>query len=236
MIVESGQGTAAGSDETVSENPAAVAQGVEATLQGSRGARGWLRRLYHWVIGWADRPGGPAALTVIAFAESSFFPIPPDVLLIPLSLGRPSRALWFATLCTIGSVTGAMFGYLIGATLYQSIAVPILEFYGLTDQYATIGRMYQENLLLSLGTAGFTPIPFKVFTIAAGGFGVSFPAFVAVSAVSRGARFFLVAGLITLFGERIRGFIERYFNLLTILFVIALVGGFLAVAFLFPSH
>ena len=231
-----GQGTAAGSEETVSDNPAAVAPTIDSAPQDNEGTGGWLKRLYYWVISWADRPGGPVALTVIAFAESSFFPIPPDVLLIPLSLGRPTRALWFATLCTIGSVTGAMFGYLIGATLYQSIGVPILEFYGLTSQYATIGRMYQENLLLSLGTAGFTPIPFKVFTIAAGGFGISFPAFVAVSAVSRGARFFLVAGLITLFGERIRGFIERYFNLLTILFVVALVGGFLAMAFLFPSH
>jgi len=230
-----GQGTAAEREE-VSDNPTAVAAGLETEPQGQEKSGGWLRRLYHWVIGWADRPGGPAALFVIAFAESSFFPIPPDVLLIPLSLGRPTRALWFATLCTVGSVAGAMFGYLIGATLYQSIGVPILEFYGLTSQYQTIGRMYAENLLLSLGTAGFTPIPFKVFTIAAGGFGVSFPAFVAVSAVSRGARFFLVGGLITLFGERIRSFIERYFNLLTILFVIALVGGFLAVAFLFPSH
>lgn len=234
MIV--GQGTAAESDETVSENPAALAQGVESPQQGDETRGGWLRRLYHWVIGWADRRGGPVALFAIAVAESSFFPIPPDVLLIPLSLGRPTRALWFATICTIGSVLGAMFGYLIGATLYQSIGAPILEFYGLTSQYQTIGRMYADNLLLSLGTAGFTPIPFKVFTIAAGGFGISFPAFVAVSAFSRGARFFLVGGLITLFGERIRGFIERYFNLLTILFVIALVGGFLAVAFLFPSH
>lgn len=220
----------------MSDNPAAAATSVGPVQQQGTKKEGWLKRLYHWVIGWADRPGGPWALTIIAFAESSFFPIPPDALLIPLSLGRPTRALWFATLCTIGSVLGAMFGYLIGATLYSSIGVPILEFYGLTDQYATIGRMYAENLILSLGTAGFTPIPFKVFTIAAGGFGVSFPAFVAVSAVSRGARFFLVGGLIALFGERIRGFIERYFNILTILFVIALVGGFLAVAFLFPSH
>ncbi len=195
-----------------------------------------LRRLYHWVIAWADRPGGPVALTAIAFAEASFFPIPPDVLLIPLALGRPTRALWFATLTTVGSVAGAMLGYLIGSSLYHSIGRPILEFYNLTAQYDAIGRLYADNLLLSLGTAGFTPIPFKVFTIAAGGFAVSFPAFVAISAVSRGARFFLVGILIAAFGERIRGFIERYFNLLTILFVIALVGGFLLVALVLPSH
>jgi membrane protein YqaA with SNARE-associated domain len=105
----------------VSDEPtAAPAAIVEPAQQEAPSEGGWLRRLYHWVIGWADRPGGPAALAIIAFAESSFFPIPPDVLLIPLSLGRPTRALWFATLCTVGSVLGAMFGYLIGATLYQT--------------------------------------------------------------------------------------------------------------------
>lgn len=196
---------------------------------------GALRRLYHWVIGWADRPGGPAALGGISFAEASFFPIPPDVLLIPLALGRPSRALWFAFLCTAASVAGAMLGYLIGAGLYHSVGEPILQLYGLSDRYATVGELYDRNLVLALGTAGFTPIPFKVFTIAAGGFGVSFPAFVAISLVSRGARFFLVAGLIHLFGERIRDFIERRFNTLTVLFALLLIGGFLVVGFVLPD-
>ncbi|MFQ5889916.1 MAG: YqaA family protein [Gemmatimonadota bacterium] len=194
---------------------------------------GLLRRLYHWVIGWADRPGGPLALIGISFAEASFFPIPPDVLLIPLALGRPARALWFAFLCTVASVSGAMVGYLIGSALYHSVGLPILELYGLTEKYRTVGTLYEQNLVLSLGTAGFTPIPFKVFTIAAGGFSVSFPAFVAISAVSRGARFFLVAGLIRVLGERIRRFIERYFNLLTILFAVLLIGGFLAITLFF---
>lgn len=193
---------------------------------------GPLRRLYHWVLGWADRPGGPAALAGIAAAESFFFPIPPDILLIPLSLGRPRRALWFATLCTAGSVAGGMVGYLIGSSLYASVGEPILEFYGLITQYETLGALYDRHLVVTLGTAGFTPIPYKVFTIAAGAFSVSFPAFVVVSAVSRAGRFFLVAGLIRLFGPRIRGFIERYFNLLTIVFAILLIGGFLAVGLL----
>lgn len=205
-------------------------------MKGTGERRGPLRRLYDWVLGWADRPGGSWALFGIAFAEASFFPIPPDVLLIPLVIGRPTRGIWFATVCTAGSVLGAVGGYLIGTFLFSSIGQPILDLYGATDQYASLGQMFNENLWLTLGTAGFTPIPFKVFTIAAGAFGVAFLPFVVVSAVSRGARFFLVAGLLTLFGVRIRDFIERYFNLLSILFVVLLIAGFLVVGLFLPGH
>lgn len=198
--------------------------------------RGFLRRLYDWVLGWADRPGGAWALFGIAFAESSFFPIPPDALLIPLVIGRPARGLWFATVCTAGSVLGAIVGYVIGSFLFTSIGQAILDFYGATDHYVSLGRMFNENLWLTLGTAGFTPIPFKVFTIAAGAFAVAFLPFVVVSTVSRAARFFIVAGLLTLFGERIRAFIEKYFNLLSILFVLLLVGGFVVVGLLMPGQ
>lgn len=198
--------------------------------------RGVLRRMYDWVLGWADRPGGAWALFGIAFAESSFFPIPPDALLIPLVLGRPTRGLWFATVCTAGSVLGAIAGYMIGSFLFASIGQAILDFYGATDHYLSLGQMFNENLWLTLGTAGFTPIPFKVFTIAAGAFAVAFLPFVVVSTVSRGARFFIVAGLLTVFGERIREFIEKYFNLLSILFVILLIGGFLVIGFFMPGH
>jgi membrane protein YqaA with SNARE-associated domain len=194
---------------------------------------GPVRRLYAWVLSWADRPGGTWALFGISFAEASFFPIPPDILLIPLALGRPRRSLWFALVCTIGSVMGAVAGYLIGSFLFSSIGQPILDLYGASDQYQELGRLFNENLWLTLGTAGFTPIPFKVFTIAAGAFDVLFVPFVLVSAVSRGARFFLVAGLLRLFGEPIRRFIEKYFNLLSILFVVLLVGGFFLVGVLF---
>lgn len=192
-----------------------------------------VRRLYDWVVSWADRPSGPAALAGVAAAESIFFPIPPDVLLIPLCLGRPRKAFRLALLCTAGSVVGALGGYWIGASLYESVAQPILEMYGYTEEYRTVGRMYRDNLVLSLGAAGFTPIPYKVFTIAAGGFKVPVGAFVAVSAVSRAARFFLVAGLLRVFGEPIREFIDRWFNILTLALVAVVVAGFVAVRWLF---
>jgi len=195
-----------------------------------------VRRLYDWVLGWADRPGGVWALFGISFAESSFFPIPPDVLLLPLALGRPRRAFWFALVCTAGSVLGAIGGYVIGSFLFTSIGQPILDFYGAGEQYDALGRMYNDNLWLTLGTAGFTPVPFKVFTIAAGAFGVGFMPFVFISALSRGGRFFLVAGLIRLFGDPIREFIDRWFNLLSIVFVALLVGGFVLVRFVLTGH
>lgn len=204
---------------TVAE-PAGVAPGA-----GER--EGPIKRLYHWVLGWADRPGGPIALGGIALAESFIFPIPPDVLLIPLCLGQPKKAFRFAAICTAGSVLGGMLGYWLGSALFDSVGARIIELYDFADDYETLGRYYADNLVLTLGSAGFTPIPYKVFTIAAGGFSVSFGAFVAISAVSRGARFFLVAGLIRLFGERIRVFIDRYFNILSIVLVLAVIGGFL---------
>lgn len=188
--------------------------------------RGWVRRVYDWVLGWAESPYGGVALFVLAFIEASFFLVPPDVLLIALCVGRPRRSLYFATICTAGSVLGGISGYVIGYQLYELIGRPIIEFYGATDAFQRVGDLYRANLVLALGTAGFTPIPYKVFTIAAGAFSVPFAPFVLISAVSRGARFFLLAGLIRLWGPQIRGFIERYFNLLSVLVLIALVLGF----------
>jgi len=141
-----------------------------------------LRRLYHWVLGWADRPGGPWALAGIATAESFIFPIPPDVLLIPLALAKPKRAFWFAALCTLGSVAGGMLGYLIGSVLFEAVGGPILHFYNGTEAFEALGRAFDENLVFALGAAGFTPIPYKVFTVA-----------VAVAVV---AGFFLIRPLI----------------------------------------
>lgn len=185
-----------------------------------------LRRLYDWVLSWADRPGGPAALFGLAAAESVFFPVPPDVLLIPMALGRPRRAFRFAALCTLGSVIGGVLGYWVGSALYRSVGVWILDLYGYHDVYAKVGELYRQNLVVALGAAGFTPIPYKVFTIAAGGFSVSLPAFLVISAVSRGARFFLVAGLLRIFGRQVRDFIERWFNLLSLLLALLVVAGF----------
>lgn len=190
---------------------------------------GAVRRLYDWVLHWADHPSGPLALFLLAFAESSFFPIPPDVLLIALALGRPRRGLWYAGICTLGSVLGGVVGYGIGLGLFEQVGRPILDMYHAMEKFDTVGRLYRENLVIALGTAGFTPIPYKVFTIAAGAFQIPLIPFVVISAVSRAARFFLVAGLIYYFGPPIKSFIDRYFNLLTIAFVVLLVGGFLLV-------
>jgi membrane protein YqaA with SNARE-associated domain len=193
---------------------------------------GPLRRLYDWTLSWADRPGGPAALFAVSFAESSFFPIPPDVLLMALCLGRPRRALWFAAICTAGSVLGGIVGYAIGYVLFEQIGRPVLEFYGAMDKYFTVGDLYRENLVAALGTAAFTPIPYKVFTIAAGSFEIPLLPFVVISLVGRGLRFFAVASLIRVFGAPIKSFIDRYFNVLSFVFVALLIGGFVVVRYL----
>jgi len=192
-----------------------------------------LRALYHWVLHWAETPYGPAALFVLALAESSFFPIPPDVLLIALAISIPLRAFRYAAICSIGSVAGGVLGYLIGAQLMEAVGRPILEFYNVTDQYKELQSLYQAHGAWAVGIAGFTPIPYKVFTISAGAFTISFPVFVLASVVGRSARFFLVAALIYKFGEPVREFIERYFNLLALLFAALLVGGFIIVKMIF---
>lgn len=185
-----------------------------------------LKRLYDWVMRWAEGPYGTPALFVIALAESSFFPIPPDVLLIALGISRPRRALFYAGICTIGSVIGGMLGYLIGLQFYDLIGKSIIEFYGVGDQFAFVGAKYNESAFAAIAIAGFTPIPYKVFTIAAGVFQVPFTTLVSASLLARAGRFFLVGGLIRVFGARIKDVIEKYFNILSIAFVVLLVVGF----------
>jgi membrane protein YqaA with SNARE-associated domain len=192
----------------------------------------WLRRLYDWVLSWAESPYGGLALGVIAFAESSFFPVPPDVLLIALAMGKPRRAWWFAGICSAGSVVGGGFGYLIGLKLYEAVGARVIEFYGLADKYDQVAALYGDYSGWAVAIAGFTPLPYKVFTIAAGAFQVPFGIFLLASLLSRSARFFLVAGLIWRFGPSIKPLIDRYFNVLAILFVVFLVGGFLVVRYL----
>ena len=194
---------------------------------------GPMRRLYDWVLHWGLTPYGVPALFLLAFTESSFFPIPPDVLLIALAMGMPSKAMRFAMVCTVGSVIGGMFGYLIGMFFFEHIGLKILSFYGFLDKYAMIRDMFMKYDVWIVGAAGFTPIPYKVFTIASGAFDMDIFRFVAVSAVSRGARFFLVAGLIWKFGRPIKTFIDKYFNIVSVLFVILLLLGFFVVKFLF---
>ena len=192
-----------------------------------------LRRLYDWVLHWAATPYGTWALFLLSFAESSFFPIPPDVLLIAMCVARPERSFKYALICSMGSVLGGCLGYLIGWQFMASLGCRIVEFYGLSDKVAYIETLYNTYDAWAVGIAGFTPIPYKVFTIAAGMFKINFSVFVLASMASRSARFFLVGGLIYLFGPRIQRFIDRYFDLLAVTFTVLLVGSFILIKYLF---
>ncbi|MBF0377053.1 MAG: DedA family protein [Desulfamplus sp.] len=192
-----------------------------------------IRRLYDWVIAWADRPGSSLALFVLAFCESSFFPIPPDVLLIALAVGSPMKSFKFAAICSLGSVIGGIFGYIIGWQFMDIFGNKIISFYGLTDQVEYIASLFRQWDAWAVAIAGFTPIPYKLFTISAGAFDVSFSVFLISSIASRSLRFFIVAGMIYYFGIGIRRFIEKYFNLLATTFTVLLIAGFAAIKFLF---
>ncbi|UCE78317.1 MAG: DedA family protein [Nitrospiraceae bacterium] len=192
----------------------------------------YLRKLYDWVLQWAETPYALPALFLLAFAESSFFPVPPDVLLITLAIGIPKKSFRYAFMCTVGSVLGGILGYIIGLTVMDTIGMPILRFYGVMEKYEYIQTLYMNYDAWAVGLAGFTPIPYKVFTIAAGAFKIDFPVFVMASLAGRAGRFFLVSAFIYFFGASVKTFIDRYFNLLTIIFFILLVVGFLAVKYL----
>ena len=200
-----------------------------------------LRKLYDWVLHWTDTKYGMPALFILAFAESSFFPIPPDVLLIALAMGKRSKAFRFALVCSIGSIIGGIAGYSIGhfawwsgKNVYSSLALFFFDNVpGFSvDIFQKIRSQYELNNILIVFTAGFTPIPYKIITITAGAFNINFPMFLLASSVSRTARFFLVSLLIWKFGEPITTFIDKYFNLLTIIFTILLLGGFLVMKLL----
>jgi len=188
----------------------------------------WLRKLYDFVLSWANTPYGTIALAILAFAESSFFPIPPDVLLIALSLGKPKRAFFYALVCSIFSVLGGMFGYFIGFALWESVKDLFIPYVFSQEVFDHVGHLYQENAGLAIFTAAFTPIPYKVFTIAAGVWHdfVSLQELVLFSAIGRPMRFFLVASLLFFFGPPVKRFIEKYFDLLALIFTVLLIGGF----------
>lgn len=199
-----------------------------------------LRKLYDWVLHWAETPYGPIALFILAFAESSFFPIPPDALLIALVLGATTKAFKFALNCTIASVLGALLGYTIGHFLWWTPSnefTSIAMFFfnnipGFTQKlFFDVQTMYDKYNFWIVFTAGFTPIPYKVITISAGAFNIDVIMFVIASVISRGARFFLVAFLIWKFGPQIRNFIDKYFNWLAIAFTVLLIGGFVAIKY-----
>ena len=195
-----------------------------------------VKRLYDWMLSWGNSRWGAWALFFFALAESSFFPIPPDVLLIALCLGVVTKAFRYAAICLSGSIVGAMIGYAIGFFLWQS---PSGEYTALAnwffqhvfsvESFQNVGALYDKYNFWIVFTAGFTPLPYKLFTITGGLFHINFVMFLVASIVSRGMRFFLIAGLIWKFGAPIKSFIDKYFNLLAIAFTVLLVGAFFVV-------
>jgi membrane protein YqaA with SNARE-associated domain len=194
---------------------------------------GPIRRLYDWVLHWADTPYGPPALFILAMAESSFFPIPPDPLLIALCLGAASRSLRFAAIATGASVIGGVIGYGIGAGAWQLFEPMFFQYVPGVSQEAFDGvqALYDRWDFWAIFFAGLTPIPYKVFTLSAGVFSINFGVFLLASVLSRGLRFFILAARIYKFGKPIAAFIDRYFNLLAWLFGFLILGGFLLIEF-----
>jgi len=191
-----------------------------------------MRRLYDWTIHWAETPHSTWALFILAFCESSFFPIPPDVLLITLAVARPKKAFKYALVCSVGSILGGCFGYFIGYQFFEYVGRPIVNFYHITDMFNAVSEKFHNNAFAAISVAGFTPIPYKVFTIAAGACKISISTLILASALSRSARFFIFAGLFFVYGPKIKTFIEKYFNILSIVFVILLISGFVVVKYL----
>jgi membrane protein YqaA with SNARE-associated domain len=212
--------------------PPGAAVAPHPVLRALAAPRRWIRGLYDWTMRWADKPHALAALFLIAVVESSVFPIPPDVLLIAIVASSPRLWLRSAALCTAGSVIGAAGGYLIGAAFMATLGQSIVEFYNAQHHWAKVVELYNgEWGIWFLAAAAFTPIPYKVATIAAGATGMAFVPFLLVSLVGRAARFFLVAALLRVFGPAIRRTLEKNFDLAALAFLVLLVGGFLVLKY-----
>ncbi|WP_298015893.1 YqaA family protein [uncultured Parasphingopyxis sp.] len=192
-----------------------------------------LKRLYEWTLDKAAHPHAERWLAGISFAESSFFPIPPDAMLLPMCLSRPERAFRYAFICTVASVLGALLGYAIGYFLFETIGQPILNFYGLGEDFAGFSEQFNDQGWIIVLLAGFTPLPFKVITIAAGATMMPLYILIGAAIISRAARFFLVAALLWKFGEPVKRLIDKHFALVTTVVGILAVGGFLAIRYLF---
>ena len=190
-----------------------------------------LRKLYNWTMSFAAHRNARKALAGISFAESSFFPIPPDVLLIPMVLMERKKAIEIAAICTVASVIGGMLGYAIGAFLYDTVGQGVVNFYHLQDKMEAFKAQYEEWGILIILLAGFTPIPYKVFTITSGLLAYDFGLFVLLSALGRGGRFFLVATLLYYFGEPILGFIEKRLEAVTAAVSVVAIAGFVLVRY-----
>ena len=191
-----------------------------------------LRALYDWVLRLSAHRRAPVALAGVSFAESSFFPIPPDAMLIPMCLARPERAYYYALVCTIASVLGGILGYVIGYYLFVEVAEPVLRAYGYTDALARFRVWYDQWGAWLILIKGLTPIPYKIVTIASGAAEFSFLIFMVCSVITRGARFFLVAALIRKFGPPIQDFIERRLTMVTSVAAVAIVLGFVALRYI----
>ena len=192
----------------------------------------FLKILYNWTLVKANHKNAKWYLSLISFAESSFFPIPPDILLIPMALASKARALFYASICTLFSVLGGVLGYAIGYFFYNSLGIYIVEFYQLENSFSIFENYYREfGILIVLG-AGITPFPYKFITIASGVFGLNIFLFIIISSIGRGLRFYLIAILLFFFGDKIKLIIDEYFNLLTIVFFILLVGSVFIIRFL----
>ena len=191
-----------------------------------------IRALYDWTLGLAGSRHALWALAFVAFIESSVFPIPPDILMIPMIIAAPRRAFWIASVCTVSSVLGGAFGYFIGMQFFDAIGLPVLEFYGKTENFATFTDRYNAYGAWAVLIAGVTPFPYKVITILSGSTALSFPVFMLASIVARGLRFFLIAALLYKYGAPIRDFIERRLGLMFTIAVMILIAGFAAVRFM----
>ena len=192
----------------------------------------FLKRTYNWTLQKAQHKNAKWYLSLISFVESSFFPIPPDILLIPMALASKANALFYAFICTLFSVLGGILGYAIGYFFYNSVGIYIVDFYHLENSFNIFESYYKEfGILIVLG-AGITPFPYKFITIASGVFGLNIFLFIIVSIIGRGLRFYLIAILLYFFGEKIKLIIDKYFNVLTIVFFILLVGSVFIIRFL----
>ena len=192
-----------------------------------------LKRLYHWTLAKAAHEKAPHWLAAVSFIESSFFPIPPDVMLAPMCLAKPHKAFQYALICTIASVLGALLGYAIGFFLFETVGRAILDFYGLGDQFEAFKVNFNEQGWLIVLLAGFTPLPFKVITIAAGATAMPLYILVIASIIARSARFFLVGALLWKFGQPMQDWIDKHFALATTVVGVLFVGGFAALKFVF---
>lgn len=190
-----------------------------------------LRSLYDWTMSFAGRPNAKWVLAAVSFAESSFFPIPPDILLVPTVLANRQKAWQIAGLCTIASVLGGVLGYAIGALLYDTIGAWLMNLYGYTDKVEQFRQSYTEWGAWIILIKGLTPIPYKIVTIASGFAGYDFFSFVVLSLITRAARFYLIAALLYFYGEPVQGFIEKRLGVVMAAFAVILVGGFVIVRY-----